>query len=142
MLISQIKLTLAAFVQRGIHQGLPSPQHSCPSFECKTQPPEFVRGALRPHATWVLQQQSRRWAAKSPGPDCRVLFRAPREPSRKMAPAGGGRPNRGSGSFRPSPGGTGGGVRGAGHWSLTRKPSQAVAKPHSQKRSNETIVFT
>lgn len=30
MLIWQIKLTVAAFVHRGIHQGLPSPQHVSP----------------------------------------------------------------------------------------------------------------
>lgn len=55
MLILQIKLTLAAFVHRGIHQGLPSPQHVSPLIrmrcECAAQPPGFLKGMLRPKET-------------------------------------------------------------------------------------------
>lgn len=91
MLILQIKLTLAAFVHRGIHQGLPSPQHVSP-----------LIGMLVP-ASWVPERrappQSDLWslatieglvcqvpAKRAGGPTWSVLFRAPREVLEKNGP--------------------------------------------------------
>ena len=135
MLILQIKLTLAAFVQWGIHQGLPPPQHVSPLI------------VMQGPASWIPERRAPPWSdLRSPttikGLVCQVLgpnLESPvqgskRKPARKMGPTGEGHPVRGSGSYKSSPWGLDTGPE-------THTPSQAGTKPGSQKGSKETIAL-
>lgn len=101
MLILQIRLTLAAFVHRGIHQGLPSPQHvslligmRVPASRVaeRLAPPQSDLGSPATIARLVCQVP-----AKRSGAQLRESCSGPQEkPLREMAPTGGGQRMTGS----------------------------------------------